>query len=88
MELLFEDDLIARPDLMTESQSHRTESKELISTKKDKEAEIIVEFKDTKKSFERLKPDNKRFKSYLRQLLYYLVISRYDTGILCIPYGK
>ena len=87
MELLFEADLIARPDLMTESQSHRTESKELISTKKDKEAEIIVEFKDTK-SFERLKPDNRRFKSYLRQLLYYLVISRYDTGILCIPYGK
>ncbi len=48
MELLFEADLIARPDLMTESQSHRTESKELVSTKKDKEAEIIVEFKDTK----------------------------------------
>jgi hypothetical protein len=53
MELLFEADLIGRPDLMTESQSHRTESKELVSTKRDKEAEIIVEFKDTK-SFERL----------------------------------
>jgi hypothetical protein len=54
MELLFEAVLIGRPDLMTESQSHRTESKELVSTKRDKEAEIIVEFKDTK-SFERLK---------------------------------
>ena len=50
-------------------------------------SEIIVEFKDTK-SFERLKPDNKRFKSYLRQLLYYLVISGYDTGILCIRYAN
>jgi hypothetical protein len=84
MELLFEADLIGRPDLMTESQSHRTESKELVSTKRDNEAEIIVEFKDTK-SFERLKPDNRRFKFFLRQLLYYLVISRYGTGILCIP---
>ncbi len=83
MELLFEADLIARPDLMTESQSHRTESKELVSTKKDKEAEIIVEFRY--KEFERLKSDNRRFKSYLRQLLYYSVISRYNTGILCIP---
>ena len=52
MELLFEDDLIARPDLMTGSQSHRTESQDAVSTKKVNEAEIIVEFKDTK-SFER-----------------------------------
>ena len=87
MELLFEDNLIARPDLMTGGQSHRTESQDTVSTKKDNEAEIIVEFKDTK-SFERLKPDNKRFKSYLRQLLYYLVISGYDTGILCIRYAN
>lgn len=87
MELLFEDDLIARPDLITGSQSHRTESQDAVSTKKVNEAEIIVEFKDTK-SFERLKPDNKRFKSYLRQLLYYLVIAEYDTGILCIHYAN
>ena len=87
MELLFEDNLIARPDLMTGGRFHRTESQDTISSKKDNEAEIIVEFKDTK-SFERLKPDNKRFKSYLRQLLYYLVISGYDTGILCIRYAN
>ncbi len=86
-ELLFEDNLIARPDLMTGSPSHKTEFQNKISTKKDDEAEIIVEFKDTK-SFERLKPDNKRFKAYLRQLLYYLVISGYDTGILCIRYSN
>jgi hypothetical protein len=87
MELLFEDDLIARPDLMTGSQSRRTESQDAVSTKKVNEAEIIVEFKDTK-SFERLKPDSKRFKSYLRQLLYYLVIAEYDTGKLCIHYAN
>ena len=40
------------------------------------------------RAFERLKPDDKRFKSYLRQLLYYLVISGYDTGILCIRYAN
>jgi len=50
---------------------------------KGKEAEFIVEFKDTMSS-EKLKPDSKRFKSYLRQILYYLVISGYDTGILHI----
>ena len=87
MELLFEGDLIARPDLMTGAQSGRTESQDAVTTKKANETEIIVEFKDTK-SFERLKPDTKRFKSYLRQLLYYLVISKYDTGILCIRYAN
>jgi CRISPR/Cas system-associated exonuclease Cas4 (RecB family) len=87
MELLFEDDLIARPHLMTGSQSHRTESQDAVSTKKVNEAEIMVEFKDTK-SFERLKPDSKRFKAYLRQLLYYLVIAEYDPGILCIHYAN
>ena len=46
-----------------------------------------LNLKDTK-TFERLIPDSKRFKSYLRQLLYYLVISEYDTGILCIRYAN
>lgn len=44
-ELLFEDDLIARPDLMTGAQSRRTESQDTVFTKKAHEAEIIVEFK-------------------------------------------
>ena len=69
------------------SQSHRTKFQDAVSTKKTNEAEIIVKFKDTK-SFERLKPDSKRFKSYLRQLSYYLVISKYDTGILCIRHAN
>ena len=81
MELLFEDDLIARPDLMTESHFHRMKSQGSVSTKKANVAKIIVEFKDTK-SFEKLKPDSKGFKSYNRQLLYYLAISEYDTHTL------
>ncbi|CAN5593249.1 hypothetical protein BH23THE1_BH23THE1_27240 [soil metagenome] len=47
MELLFEDNLIAGPDLMTGSQSHKTASLGTVSTNKADEAEIIVEFKDT-----------------------------------------
>jgi hypothetical protein len=81
MELLFEDDLIARPDLMTGSHFHRMKFHGAVSTKKAPVAKIIVEFKDTK-SFERLKPDSKGFKSYNRQLLYYLVISEYDAHTL------
>ena len=73
-ELLFEDDLIARPDLMTGSHFHRVKFHGAVSTKKANVAKIIVEFKNTK-SFEMLKPDSKRFKSYTGQLLSYLVIS-------------
>ena len=81
MELLFEDDLIARPDLMTESHFHRVKSQGAVFTKKANVAKIIVEFKDTK-SFVRLKLDSKGFKSYNRQLLYYLAIFEYDTHSL------
>ncbi len=51
------------------------------------EKKIIVEFKDTK-TFERLTPDNPKFKGYLRQLLYYLTISGLETGVLCIRYAS
>lgn len=47
----------------------------------------IVEFKDTK-TFERLTPQHYKFKAYLRQLLYYLTISGYEKGILCIRYAS
>lgn len=51
------------------------------------EEKTIVEFKDTK-SFERLTPSHYKFKGYLRQLLYYLTISGYEKGILCIRYAS
>jgi len=85
-ELQFEDDLIARPDLMTDKEARQITSQN-IKQKDEFSADIIVEFKDTK-SMVRLTPENLRFRSYLRQLLYYLVISNYDTGILCIRYAN
>ncbi len=80
-ELFFEDDLIARPDLLSISPSDSN------GQQKQQPKNLIVEFKDTK-SFERLTPENPKFKGYLRQLLYYLIISGFDAGVLCIRYAS
>jgi hypothetical protein len=80
-ELFFEDDLIARPDLLSVSPSGSN------GKQKQQPKNLIVEFKDTK-SFERLTPENPKFKGYLRQLLYYLIISGFDAGVLCIRYAS
>ncbi|MBA3284486.1 MAG: hypothetical protein H0U27_05425 [Nitrosopumilus sp.] len=80
-ELFFEDDLIARPDLLSVSPSDSNEQQQ------QQPKNLIVEFKDTK-SFERLTPENPKFKGYLRQLLYYLIISGFDAGVLCIRYAS
>ncbi len=82
-ELFFEDDLIARPDLLSVSPSDSNEQQQQQQQQKN----LIVEFKDTK-SFERLTPENPKFKGYLRQLLYYLIISGFDAGVLCIRYAS
>jgi hypothetical protein len=82
-ELFFEDDLIARPDLLSVSPSDSKEQQQQQQQPKN----LIVEFKDTK-SFERLTPENPKFKGYLRQLLYYLIISGFDAGVLCIRYAS
>jgi hypothetical protein len=82
-ELFFEDDLIARPDLLSVSPSDSNEQQQQRQQPKN----LIVEFKDTK-SFERLTPENPKFKGYLRQLLYYLIISGFDAGVLCIRYAS
>ena len=82
-ELFFEDDLIARPDLLSVSPSDSNEQQQQQQQPKN----LIVEFKDTK-SFERLTPENPKFKGYLRQLLYYLIISGFDAGVLCIRYAS
>ena len=47
--------------------------------------EMIVELKDTT-SHRRLDINDKKFRSYLRQLLYYLVISGLEKGIISIRY--
>lgn len=84
-ELFFEDDLIARPDLLSVSPSNSKDDPQQQQQQQPKN--LIVEFKDTK-SFERLTPDNPKFKGYLRQLLYYLIISGFDAGVLCIRYAS
>lgn len=47
--------------------------------------EFIIELKDTT-SYKRLDINDNKFKSYLRQLLYYLVISELEKGIIFIKY--
>ncbi len=48
--------------------------------------DFIIELKDTM-SKTRLDITNDKFISYIRQLLYYLVISGYETGVLTIIYN-
>jgi CRISPR/Cas system-associated exonuclease Cas4 (RecB family) len=49
-------------------------------------SDIIVELKDTM-STQRLNVTDDKFKSYLRQLLYYLVITGIEKGIISIKYN-
>ena len=49
-------------------------------------SEVIVELKDTM-STTRLNITDEKFKSYLRQLLYYLVITGIEKGIISIKYN-
>ena len=49
-------------------------------------SDIIVELKDTMNA-QRLNITDDKFKSYLRQLLYYLVITGIEKGIISIKYN-
>jgi hypothetical protein len=48
--------------------------------------DLVVELKDTL-NFNRLNITDEKFKSYLRQLLYYLVITSVERGVLSIRYN-
>lgn len=48
--------------------------------------EIIFELKDTTSS-ERMDIKDDQFKSYLRQLIYYMVMTDREKGIICITYN-
>ncbi|MFY9965195.1 MAG: hypothetical protein WAK50_05605 [Nitrososphaeraceae archaeon] len=48
---------------------------------------LVIELKDNATLGKRLEPDDYTFKSYLNQLLYYLVITDVENGILCIKYS-
>jgi hypothetical protein len=49
-------------------------------------SDIVVELKDTMNT-QRLNVTDDKFKSYLRQLLYYLVITGIEKGIISIKYN-
>jgi CRISPR/Cas system-associated exonuclease Cas4 (RecB family) len=49
-------------------------------------SKIVIELKDTA-SFERFDFNSYIFRSYLRQLLYYLVMANVENGVLCIRYN-
>ncbi len=49
--------------------------------------DFVIELKDTM-SHTRLDITNDKFISYIRQLLYYMIISGYETGILSIIYNS
>jgi CRISPR/Cas system-associated exonuclease Cas4 (RecB family) len=48
---------------------------------------LVVEVKDNSTLCRRLEPNNFIFKGYLSQLLYYLVLTDIENGILCIKYS-
>jgi hypothetical protein len=48
---------------------------------------LVVELKDSASLGKRLRPGDFSFDSYLNQLLYYLVISEVENGVLCIKYS-
>ena len=60
---------------------------ELVAHPDIMDKEIVIELKDTT-SHKRLDINDEKFKSYVRQLLYYLTISEIEKGIICIRYSN
>ena len=79
------DGLIAHPDIMNEEKGDAggVESTEV----KAKRQSVIVELKDTVNG-KRLDITDQKFTSYLRQLLYYLVMTGIEKGIISIRYNS
>jgi hypothetical protein len=78
------DGLIAHPDIMNEEKGERGgEATEV----KAKGQSVIVELKDTVNG-KRLDITDQKFTSYLRQLLYYLVMTGIEKGIISIRYNS
>ncbi len=80
------DGLIAHPDIMSENEIG--EENEILAEAgvKAKGQSIIVELKDTVTG-RRLDFYDSTFRSYLRQLLYYLVMTGIEKGIISIRYN-
>ncbi|HET7285025.1 MAG TPA: hypothetical protein VFI70_10100 [Nitrososphaeraceae archaeon] len=74
------DGLIAHPAIMSEETGEEGEAK-------TKGQSVIVELKDTVNG-KRLDITDQKFTSYLRQLLYYLVMTGIEKGIISIRYNS
>ncbi|MGC2575025.1 MAG: hypothetical protein WA364_26235 [Candidatus Nitrosopolaris sp.] len=76
------DGLIAHPDIMNEEKGEGGGEEEEAEVK-TKGQSVIVELKDTLNG-KRLDITDQKFTSYLRQLLYYLVMTGIEKGIISI----
>jgi hypothetical protein len=79
------DGLIAHPDIMNEEKGEG--GGEEATEVKAKGQSVIVELKDTVNG-KRLDITDQKFTSYLRQLLYYLVMTGIEKGIISIRYNS
>jgi hypothetical protein len=80
------DGLIAHPDIMSENEKGEENEKLVEAGVKAKGQSVIVELKDTVNGT-RLDFYDSTFRSYLRQLLYYLVMTGIEKGIISIRYN-
>lgn len=69
------DGIIARPDILRHGKELSVDDF------------LVVELKDSASVGRRLDFNDFKFKSYLQQLLYYLVITGIERGVLCITYS-
>ncbi|PWU78685.1 MAG: hypothetical protein DLM72_21260 [Candidatus Nitrosopolaris wilkensis] len=81
------DGLIAHPDIMGENEKGEETERLVEAGVKAKGQSVIVELKDTVDG-RRLDITDQKFRSYLRQLLYYLVMTDIEKGIISIRYNS
>ncbi len=78
--------LVAHPDIMSEEMTGE-ELEEIVNGEAKKWQGTVVELKDTV-SGKRLGITDRTFTAYLRQLLYYLVMTGIEKGIISIRYNS
>jgi hypothetical protein len=81
------DGLIAHPDIMSENEKGEENERLIEAGVKAKGQSVIVELKDTVNG-RSLDITDQKFRSYLRQLLYYLVMTGIEKGIISIRYNS
>ena len=80
------DGLIAHPDIMSENEKGEENERLVEAGVRAKGQSVIVELKDTVNG-RRLDFYDSTFRSYLRQLLYYMVMTGIEKGIISIRYN-